>query len=101
MSMAGNEDATERQRAVGTQQIVGGVPKGTHSMAAIYPAIAWLATLLSPSGALSQRMLASLAKLELKKIKAALSLFSAAFFLLLPLPYRLKEQDGSADGDIQ
>ena len=44
MSMAGNEDATERQRAVGTQQIVGGVPKGTHSMAAIYPAIAWLAT---------------------------------------------------------
>ena len=100
MSMAGNEDATERQRAVGTQQIVGGVPKGTHSMAAIYPAIAWLATLLSP-GALSQRMLASLAKLELKKIKAALSLFSAAFFLLLPLPYCLIEQDGSADGDIQ
>ena len=45
MSMAGNEDSTERQRAVGTQQIVGGVPKGTHSMAAIYPAIAWLATL--------------------------------------------------------
>ena len=38
-------------------------------MAAIYPAIAWLATLLSPSGALSQRMLASLAKLELKKNK--------------------------------
>ena len=33
-------------------------------MAAIYPAIAWLATLLSPSGALSHRMLASLAKLE-------------------------------------
>ena len=39
MSMAGNMDAIERQRAVGTQQIVGGVPKGTHSMAAIYPAI--------------------------------------------------------------
>jgi len=42
--MAGNVDAT-RQRAVGTQQNVGGVPKGTHSMVAIYPAIAWLATL--------------------------------------------------------
>ena len=43
MSMAGNLDAIERQRAVGTQQIVGGVPKGTHSMAAIYPAIhGWL-----------------------------------------------------------
>ena len=39
MSMAGSMDATERQRAVGMQQIVGGVPKGTHSMAAIYPAI--------------------------------------------------------------
>ena len=39
MPMAGNGDAIERQRAVGTQQIVGGVPKGTHSMAAIYPAI--------------------------------------------------------------
>ena len=24
---------------------IGGIPKGTHSMAAIYPAIAWLATL--------------------------------------------------------
>ena len=45
MSMAGNEDSTERQRAVGTQQIVGGVPKGTHSMTTIYPAISWLATL--------------------------------------------------------
>ena len=44
MSVDGNMDAIERQRAVGTQQ-VGGVPKGTHSMAAIYPAIAWLATL--------------------------------------------------------
>ena len=32
-------DAIERQRAVGTQQIWGFVPKGTHSMAAIYPAI--------------------------------------------------------------
>ena len=39
MSMAGNMDAIKRQRAVGTQLIVGGVPKGTHSMAAIYPAI--------------------------------------------------------------
>ena len=45
MSMAGNMDALEKQRAVGTQQIVGGVPKGTHSMATIYPAISWLATL--------------------------------------------------------
>ena len=43
--MAGNMDAIERRRAVGTQQIGGGVPKGTHSMAAIYPAITWLATL--------------------------------------------------------
>ena len=34
-------------------------------MVTIYPAIAWLATLLSPSGALSHRMLASFAKLEL------------------------------------
>ena len=39
MSMAGNMDALEKQRAVGTQQIVGVVPKGTHSMATIYPAI--------------------------------------------------------------
>ena len=37
--MAGNMGAIEGQRAVGTQQIVGGVPKGTHPMAAIYPAI--------------------------------------------------------------
>ena len=39
MPMAGNMDATERQRAVGTQQIVDGVLKGTHSMVVIYPAI--------------------------------------------------------------
>ena len=51
MSVDGNMGAIERQRAVGTQQVVGGVPKGTHSMAAIYPAIVWLVTLLSPSGA--------------------------------------------------
>ena len=36
--------------AVGTQQIVGGVPKGTHSMVAIHPAITWLATLYSAYG---------------------------------------------------
>jgi len=64
MSMAGNMDAIERQRAVGTQQTEGGMPKGTHSMAAIYPATAWLATILSPSGALSHKMMASLARLE-------------------------------------
>ena len=62
--MAGDGDAIERKRAVGTQQIWGSVPKGTHSIAVIYPAIAWLATLLSPSGALSHFMLASLAKRE-------------------------------------
>ena len=66
MSMAGNMDALEKQRAVGTQQIVGGVPKGTHSMAAIYPAITWLATLLSPSGALPYKRLAYLRNLRLK-----------------------------------
>ena len=48
--MAGNMDAIERRRAVGTQQIGGGVPKGTHSMAAIYPAITWLATLYDAYG---------------------------------------------------
>ena len=46
MSMAGSMDAIERRRAVGTQQIGGGVPKGTHLMAAIYPAITWLANLI-------------------------------------------------------
>ena len=50
MSMAGNMDATEKQRAVGTLQIVDGVPKGTHSMTAIYPAITWLATIYDAYG---------------------------------------------------
>ena len=61
--MAGNEDATERQRAVGTQQIVGGVPKGTHSMAAIYPAIDMTGYHIKPLWGISHLTLAPLTKL--------------------------------------
>ena len=69
MPMAGNGDAIERQRAVGTQQIWVAYLKARIQWPLFIQPLTWLATLLSPSGALSHLMLASLAKLELNNYK--------------------------------